>query len=672
MALRRPPPHGSAITSTSGECLSRRESLHPGDRAVLPPPQPHRARAYRVRAVGPQTPGGSKLRHARAAGAPRSPSGAAVGGRRGRCSWTVAPPRRQRSLRWPPSSPCIAGGAAGGAAVETTGCSVIRWATASRSERICATTCWTGGAARWSACCLTLPCRDRWIGWEGQAFPSACIVAQCRCCFLGCRSVTWLRRCWGWRRASSRDWQRLHGYRPVPRRRLFRASTGRAATGRHWQLVGRTEGAGRGAGPGEAAKDAVLPLHPRWREIMLRSPPTAPQRGRRGRHRRRPLCAHVAGHPRQRGAGGGRARPWQRRRRSLSTLLVVLFVYRLAYSPQPRGYALILADLWECCRRLGIDLPQPRPVAASSMCAARSKVGTGVHPRGGPTMPALVDCGRDRASPSTARGLHLPRHSWTRARTPSPASQPAGPAVLVPSAAACRSTTTSTPTATSAAARQHLAALAPRPRSLWTVATTASRCCTRTRARHAGCPVCSATPPARVTGASRTASSPWSRRDGPQPAAAGGAAALPAAWSSTLRGRPPALGTRCWTGALMAVTAGRTVQGDCCRSRASTDGASGGEAGGVRSLHARGLSRLFATECERELAVAAAQPGRPPQRAHRWARWRGSCCSSMPRCCARRSTGCWRTWPAARSGSGRTGLPAPVPPAIQHASQPAD
>ena len=50
-------------------------------------------------------------------------------------------------------------------------------------------------------------------------------------------------------------------------------------------------------------------------------------------------------------------RNWQRRRRSLSTLLVVLFVYRLAYSPQPRGYALILADLWECCRRLGIDLP---------------------------------------------------------------------------------------------------------------------------------------------------------------------------------------------------------------------------------------------------------------------------------------------------------------------------
>ena len=28
------------------------------------------------------------------------------------------------------------------------------------------------------------------------------------------------------------------------------------------------------------------------------------------------------------------------------------------------------------------------------------------------------------------------------------------------------------------------------------------------------------------------------------------------------------------------------------------------------------LSRLFATECERELAVAAAQPGRPPQRAN--------------------------------------------------------
>ena len=46
--------------------------------------------------------------------------------------------------------------------------------------------------------------------------------------------------------------------------------------------------------------------------------------------------------------------------------------------PPPRGDTLILADLWESCRLLGLDLPQPRPVAASSMCAAHAKVGSRV------------------------------------------------------------------------------------------------------------------------------------------------------------------------------------------------------------------------------------------------------------------------------------------------------
>ena len=72
---------------------------------------------------------------------------------------------------------------------------------------------------------------------------------------------------------------------------------------------------------------------------------------------------------------------WQRRRRSIGTMLVVLFVFRLAHAPRRRGYARVLADMWECCRRLGLELPQPRPVAASSMSVARGKVGADVFRR---------------------------------------------------------------------------------------------------------------------------------------------------------------------------------------------------------------------------------------------------------------------------------------------------
>ena len=67
-------------------------------------------------------------------------------------------------------------------------------------------------------------------------------------------------------------------------------------------------------------------------------------------------------------------RHWQRRRRSLNTLLVVLFVFRLVFAKNRQGYGATLAELWDQCRRQGVALPQPSPVSPSAMCAARAKV----------------------------------------------------------------------------------------------------------------------------------------------------------------------------------------------------------------------------------------------------------------------------------------------------------
>ena len=44
-------------------------------------------------------------------------------------------------------------------------------------------------------------------------------------------------------------------------------------------------------------------------------------------------------------------RHWQRRRRSLNTLLVVLFVFRLVLSKNRQGYGATLVELWDQCRR---------------------------------------------------------------------------------------------------------------------------------------------------------------------------------------------------------------------------------------------------------------------------------------------------------------------------------
>ena len=65
---------------------------------------------------------------------------------------------------------------------------------------------------------------------------------------------------------------------------------------------------------------------------------------------------------------------WQKRRRVLNTLLVMLFIFRLVFSKNKEGYSVILVELWQQCRTLDIKLPQPTPVAASAVCNARSKI----------------------------------------------------------------------------------------------------------------------------------------------------------------------------------------------------------------------------------------------------------------------------------------------------------
>jgi hypothetical protein len=65
---------------------------------------------------------------------------------------------------------------------------------------------------------------------------------------------------------------------------------------------------------------------------------------------------------------------WQKRQRVLNSLLIMLFIFRLVFSTNKQGYAITTAELWEQCRTLGIDLPQPTPVAPSAFCSARAKL----------------------------------------------------------------------------------------------------------------------------------------------------------------------------------------------------------------------------------------------------------------------------------------------------------
>ena len=174
-------------------------------------------------------------------------------------------------------------------------------------------------------------------------------------------------------RGLADDWKARHGYRPVlvetfvdPAR--FDGACYRAA---NWRHLGETAGKRSARTPKSVF---VQPLDKDFRAILVegrrRAPRPAPPGGSADALAERwgPLIDAVVAVARD------FDRHWQRRRRSLNTLLVVLFVFRLVLAKNRQGYGATLAELWDQCRRQGVPLPQPSPVSPSAMCAARAKV----------------------------------------------------------------------------------------------------------------------------------------------------------------------------------------------------------------------------------------------------------------------------------------------------------
>ena len=243
-----------------------------------------------------------------------------------------------------------------------------------------------------------LECRDTWIGWQGQAHRKHLdlVISNSRFLLFPWVQVKFLAsKALGLAlQQLPQDWQQRHGYRPVLVETFvdlerYRATCYRAA---NWQFLGMTKGRkARGTAPAKTPKGVyVYPLHPDWRTILLHGPGAAARPGPLAKPRQLVPQPEAKDRFVQLWQGiigtvvrvaGEYDRQWQQRQRVLNTLLVVLFVFRLLFAPDRQGYALTLAELWEQCRRLGIALPQPQPVSASSICAARAKIHADVFRR---------------------------------------------------------------------------------------------------------------------------------------------------------------------------------------------------------------------------------------------------------------------------------------------------
>ena len=232
------------------------------------------------------------------------------------------------------------------------------------------------------AAARTLPARDAWIGWSATERERHLHLAVSNSRFLVC---PWVRvdnlasRALSLAlRSLAECWEANHACRPVlvetfidPTR--FDGACYRAA---NWQQIGMTAGKRSGRGAKPAKQVLVRVLDPEFRTILKggtkprsrpkrHSPPASDDRFVAMWSRIVDAATTIAGRHDE---------TWMKRRRTLNTLIVMLFVFRLVLSRGQKGYATVIAELWDQCRRLGVTLPQPQPVAISSIAKARARV----------------------------------------------------------------------------------------------------------------------------------------------------------------------------------------------------------------------------------------------------------------------------------------------------------
>ncbi len=179
-------------------------------------------------------------------------------------------------------------------------------------------------------------------------------------------------------RGLAERWEANHGCRPVlcetfidPTR--FDGACHRAA---NWETIGMTAGKRSGRGAKPAKEILVRPLDPEFRAVLKGETTPPPRPKRRSPSASGDCFAAMWSRIADAAAdiAARRDETWMKRRRTLNTLIIMLFVFRLALSRGQKGYTTVTAELWDQCRRLGVALPQPEPVAISSIAKARARV----------------------------------------------------------------------------------------------------------------------------------------------------------------------------------------------------------------------------------------------------------------------------------------------------------
>lgn len=242
------------------------------------------------------------------------------------------------------------------------------------------------GCLLFSFASTTLLCRDEWIGWTEQhrqkhlnlvinnnrflIFPWVTVE------HLASKALSYAVRQVG------DDWETTHGYKPVLVETFVDPSKykGTCYKAANWQYIGMTTGRLSSKHPDHAAPKEIYiyPLDPDARETLMdnkKSPSKKVDAYKTANippdnqvHLWQKIIVIVAA------IAENFDKTWQKRQRVISTLLIILFIFRLVFSKNKQGYGSTITELWEYCDKLNIPLPQSKPVSAPAFCNARKKL----------------------------------------------------------------------------------------------------------------------------------------------------------------------------------------------------------------------------------------------------------------------------------------------------------
>jgi hypothetical protein len=244
------------------------------------------------------------------------------------------------------------------------------------------------GCILFSSSAWSLASRDTWIGWskEDKTKRLNLILNNSRFLIFPWISVQNLasKVLSQISRQVVEDWKKTYNYEPVLLETFVDTTkyTGTCYQSANWEYIGNTTGRGRmdrfNKNKGSIKKVFVYPLRSDFRSL-LRNEYTSSDKKRDESPKVSIEDDHFVSFWEKivhmvACVSSEFDEKWQKRKRIINTLLIILLIFRLLFSKNRQSYNITIAELWDNCHKMKLTLPQKTTIAASSFTEARKKL----------------------------------------------------------------------------------------------------------------------------------------------------------------------------------------------------------------------------------------------------------------------------------------------------------